>query len=119
MSWKNTADFNAWCNRRGERRSALGRSFEIAVEAVLNGLKDRGLVADFVRNQPNSKEDSMGKDFTVRKMVNGQMLERSFGVTISQKSWQVAKHRYINVPQFLFPIGTNPSTIESRILGLF
>lgn len=108
-------------SRKSERYSEYGRLFELEVEKLLNKMKENGKIFSFVRHLPHTPEDLAGKDFTVTKLVNGQTLEISFGVTISARQRQLNEHKmcHPNVPQFRFPIGTNPSTIEKRILELF
>lgn len=106
-------------NRRGERYSGIGRKFEGEVGDLLQKLQDEKLIAGFIRHPPNSPEDSEGRDFTVTAMIGGKEARRSFGVTISLKSWQESKILHPDVPQFCFPIGTKPETIRKRILDLF
>ena len=108
-------------NRKSERYSEYGRLFELEVEKLLTKMKEQGKILSFVRHVPNTPEDYAGKDFTVTKMINNETVERSFGVTISlrYKNFNEHKLRHPNVPQFRFPIGTNPSTIEKRVLELF
>ncbi|MEK7546222.1 MAG: hypothetical protein AAB554_04070 [Patescibacteria group bacterium] len=106
-------------HRRGERYSDIGRKFEAEVEGILQKMQDEKLIVDFVRHAPNSGEDRDGRDFTVTAPAAGAPAERSFGVTISLRSWQDSKILHPDVPQFCFPIGTKPETIRARILELF
>ncbi len=119
MGWKNKTDLHAYLARHRARMSRHGRTLEDDVERLLEKMKARGDVSLFVRNSANSAADAEGKDFTVTKKVDGVDVVRHFGVTISTKSHNNAKVRYPDVPQFHFPIGTNPTTIEKRILELF
>lgn len=106
-------------NRRSVRMSKLGREFEQEVLKLLNRMVEDSKLASAVYNAPFSREDREGKDFTVGKLVNGEIVYRSFGVTISLLSYSKGKVLHHEVPQFCFPIGTNPSTIEKRVLALF
>ncbi|OHA26105.1 MAG: hypothetical protein A3C06_00860 [Candidatus Taylorbacteria bacterium RIFCSPHIGHO2_02_FULL_46_13] len=99
--------------------SEYGRAFESTVEGYLQKLLDFGQIKSFTRHPPRSPEDYGGRDFTVSKEVGGVSVERSFGVTISIRSWNRGKRLHPAHPQFCFPIGTNKETINRRILGLF
>lgn len=109
----------AFSDRRAERMAKQGILLEIEVERILSKMKLQGKISDFAHYPRNSEEDSDGRDFTVIKLVGAQTEERSFGVTISLQSWQLARIRHSDVPQFCFPIGTNPETIEKKISQLF
>ena len=115
----NSHKFRAWAKRHGDRLVAEGRRLEKDVEAILLRLETRGDITSFTVHPPYSQEDYAGRDFTARKQVDCVLVERSFGVTISPKSWRRAKQTHPATPQFCFPIGTNTDTIERRILGLF
>lgn len=119
MAWHREKNFLAWQARRAERMSKQGRLLEDSVTAILQELKDAGRLDDFAAHPPHSDEDGEGKDFTAVKIVGGEQLRRPFGITISARSWNEAKARYRDVPQFCFPIGTNKSTIVRRVLELF
>lgn len=119
MGWKTTADHKKYLKRHGARRAHMGRAQEENVENILAKMLSHGLIADFKRSRPNSKMDAEGKDFEVVKLVDGALVVRHFGMTISMKSRNNARVRYPDVPQFTFPIGINPSTIEKRVLELF
>jgi hypothetical protein len=119
VGWRTTANYKEYLKRYGARRARLGRAQEENVEAILLKMREQGLIADFKRSRPNSKMDAEGKDFSVTMLVGGVEVVRHFGMTISMKSRNNARVRYPDVPQFVFPVGTNPSTIERRILELF
>ena len=119
MRWKNKKDFQAYCKRRSERMSRLGQELEKQVENILLQMWEERLICAFAHNPANSLEDSQGKDFSVTQETGGEETVRHFGVTISMRSWQKAKGKHEDVPQFHFPIGTNKKTIEKRILELF
>ena len=106
-------------DRRRERYSEIGRQFEGEVAELLRKMQDEKLILSFVRHAPHSKEDHDGRDFTVTGLVEGRPVERSFGVTISQRSWSDSKILHPHVPQFCFPIGSKPETIRARVLELF
>jgi len=120
VGWKNQKDFRAYCARRSDRMSKLGRDLENEVERILMRMwwEDRS-ICGFNRHPANSFEDFQGKDFSVTQETGGEETVRHFGVTISTRSWRDAKLRHPEVPQLHFPIGTNPKTIEKRILELF
>lgn len=105
--------------RRSERYSRLGREQEFWVEKILVDAVECGELLGAVRHSPNSAADFAGKDFTVKKKVGGQVVIRSFGITISHNSWNRAKINHRDVPQFCFPIGTKPETVIMRVLDLF
>ncbi|MBI2642257.1 MAG: hypothetical protein HYW97_00185 [Candidatus Wildermuthbacteria bacterium] len=77
------------------------------------------MISNYTRHPPNSAEDHNGKDFTVTKMVGNTLFLQSFGVTISMRNWPESVNQHPNIPQFCFPIGTKPETIQKRILKLF
>lgn len=107
-------------NRKAQRRADLGRKFELTVAGLLSKMVEKGSLTDFLYNQPNSLADQQGKDFTViQTSKSGEKIIRSFGVTISHRSWGRAKIKHPDVPQFFFPIGTKFATIEETILKLF
>ena len=115
MAIKDFAGFRA---RRSQRMANQGIVLEDTVEKLLEKLKDEKKILGFTRHPHNSKEDSSGKDFTVIFDSNGYEDERSFGVTISLRSWHDAKLMHRDVPQFCWPIGTNTTTMQERILKL-
>jgi hypothetical protein len=106
-------------NRRGDRYSEIGRKFEGEVAELLQKMQDEKLILGFERHAPNSTEDGQGRDFTVTALLAGVQVEKSFGVTISMRSWNEAKVLHPEVPQFCFPLGTKPETIRARVLELF
>ena len=116
---KNKAMFKKLCNRKSQRFAALGRKLEKEVAELLEKMQESGLIESFVYNKPFSEADCQGKDFTVRLSIGDEVVERSFGVTISYKSWGDSKVKHPDVRQFCFPIGTKPETIQKRVLELF
>lgn len=119
MSWSNSRKFREWAKRRMERGSKRGRALEAEVEQLLSKMKEAGKIDGFICNPPNSPEDRDGKDFAIMQVIDGEETWRSFGVTHSAKCWHRAKWLHSNTPQFCFPIGTNPGTMEKRFLDLF
>ncbi len=105
--------------RRGLRMARVGRDLEVKVKEYLQEMTYSGVIYSFIRHEPNSPEDKDGRDFTVVKQINGEIISRSFGVTISLHSWSQSKRLHPTHPQFCFPIGTNKETIVKRILELF
>lgn len=105
--------------RKGERKAQRGRDFEGDVFKMLQRMQDEGHFEDVAYHAPNSTEDHDGKDFTVAIALEGKRIEQSFGMTISLSSQKNAQGRYPGVPQFHWPIGTKPETIQKRVLALF
>ena len=95
-----------------------GFVLEETVEKILQQLQANGAILRFVHHPRSSPEDRAGKDFTVVFSVDGKEVEHSFGVTISQQYLSEHKMMHPNVIHFCWPIGTNPSTMEKRILEL-
>lgn len=97
----------------------LGRGLEAIVFAMLVKLCETKKILGFRYNEPNSPEDLDGKDFAIFYLdKNGEENIANFGVTISLRSWHRAKLNHSDTPQFCFPIGTNPATMEATILKL-
>jgi hypothetical protein len=119
VGWVTTARYKEYLKRHGNRRARMGRAQEENVEEILKKMLSQGKISGFKRARPNSKMDAEGKDFEVVKLVGEVEVVRHFGMTISMKSRNNARVRYPTVPQFTFPIGINPGTIERRILELF
>ena len=105
--------------RKSERYSAIGRAFEQEVAAILERLKEEELISDFVAHSPHSEEDHEGRDFTCMRRIGDETHARSFGVTISMRSWNASRIKHPDTPQFCFPVGTKPETIRKRVLALF
>ena len=106
--------------RKAERYSELGKEFENFVANILSKIAEKKKIFGFTQNPANSSEDRQGKDFTVWvKKENDEVSTRSFGVTISHKSWNDSRLRHPDIPQFFFPLETKPETIEKKILDLF
>ena len=120
MGWRTTRDFRKHQERRMTRYAREGRKFEQEeMKRILQKMQDAGKICGFEIFTPNSPEDREGKDIKASKMAGEQMADVYFGVTISMRSWNNAKRFYPDVPQFCFPIGTKPETIEKRVFGLF
>ncbi len=119
MGWKSTADWEAWCARRSQRIARRGLVLEGEVEQILQAMQAAGTIQSFTHHQKFSSADCDGKDFTVRKEINGTIVDRSFGVTIAQKSKNRAEFLHDGTPQFWLPIGTKPETIRRKIEALF
>lgn len=115
MAFKNLESIRKYSDRRAMRRAAVGIELEDTVEQILFKMQSSGKILRFIRHPHNSPEDYSGKDFTV--FFSGEAA-RSFGVTISNRSWQRGKIIHCNVTQFFWPIGTNKETMEKRIMGL-
>ena len=106
-------------NRRGARFSAYGRELERKLEEMLARMQEEGTITSFVRHEPNSAEDAAGKDFSIILGEDEGAVTVSFGVTISQKSWDEARGVHPDVPQFWFPLNMKPETMRKRVLSLF
>ena len=118
MSFKNKQAMQDFCARRANRMAEVGVGLEDTVEKVLQKLQSDGGILRFTRHPHNSTEDRSGKDFTVVFNHEDKEIEHSFGVTISNRSWQRGKVIHHDVTQFCWPVGTNTQTMEKRILGL-
>ena len=97
----------------------VGVELEDRVAVMLGGLQQQGQIDVFNRHEHHSDEDHAGRDFTIWKIVGGERVEKTFGVTISMRRWNYSKCLHPDVKQFCFPIGTNDTTIQRRILELF
>lgn len=109
-------------DRRSNRYSKLGRDNEIiASEELEKATNPDGspMFCNVVRHEPNSKEDQSGCDFTVSRVVDGETVCRSFGITISRRNLGEAKMKHPEVPQFHVPLGFNPQTLIRNVLKLF
>lgn len=107
-------------DRRSQRKAAQGRVFENSVMvALLEKMKEEKKIFDFIYHEPNSPADREGRDFTVKQILLGEIIERSFGVTISLNSQQESRIKHPAVTPFFFPPETKPETIQKRILSLF
>lgn len=114
MAWKNSGAFKEWKDRRSQRYAERGLGLEDEVETLLTKMRDAGEIDSFSRHARNSPEDCDGRDFTIVQSDK----DASFGVTISIRSWNEARLIHPDVPQFCFPPGTKPETMEKRILNL-
>ncbi len=114
QSWK---EING---RKSQRYAEFGREQELLVETFLRDAKDgeENLFIEVVRTEPNSPEDEQGCDFIVKRKVNDLILERAFGITISQKRRRISKGMH-DAPQFYVPIGFNTDRFLKKILDLF
>lgn len=119
MGWKNKSDMKGYQDRRSERMSKQGRALETEVEKILARLLAEEKISGFTFHKPNSKEDGDGKDFTICGKTGEEEASMSFGVTISLRRWRESRVKHPDVPQFCFPLGTKPETIEKKILSLF
>ena len=117
----NSREWREAIGRRSERRGRWGREAEAQVATLLHRIKENGLIRGFIYHQPNSEADSSGMDFTVFKDVAGQVVERSFGITISVRCLNRHRviHRGAGPDQFCFPINMSPEKKVKRILSLF
>jgi len=119
MGFRNREHLRMYMSRKSERYARVGRELELEVEHILAEMVERGLLITFIHHAPHSAEDTEGKDFSMQKFVEGMMISRSFGITISQKSWQRAMLQHPKTPQFCFPIGIKRETMQKRIHELF
>ena len=106
--------------KKSERGKDLGGLMEERVEKLGLILVERGDLSEFVRHEPNSKEDSAGKDFTATKIINGELVQRSFGITISgEKKRIVSQSLHLDVPQWWTPWEMRDENIQKKIVSLF
>ena len=119
MGWMNKHK-KEWNERKAQRYALEGRKFEQEeLPKILQKMLDGGKIVEFEIHTPNSSEDTAGQDARVRALNNEQPVDKYFGVTRSLRSWKEAERMHPHTPQFCFPIGTKPETIEKRILQLF
>ncbi len=119
MSWRMGHARQAFFDRHSDRIARRGIDLELTVEKILQDMQGTGIISSFTHHDHNSYSDRCGCDFTVRNLVGGRQVERSFGVTISQKSQNRSKVLHMGIPQWCLPVGTKRETIERKILGLF
>lgn len=108
--------------RKSERYSKLGKENEKIVVGILESATNKArtpLFSKVTLNEAYSPEDLNGKDIRVEMEIDGKIVARSFGITISRRGWECDRAIYASVPQFYFPIGVNPETVIKRVLGLF
>ena len=105
--------------RKSFRRSLMGRKQEATVLEILEQAQRKGQFLKVELHQPNSAEDRSGKDFTVVKIVGQEKVEKSFGITISERRNGYSKMVHPDVPQFWFPLATKPKTIIKTVESLF
>lgn len=111
----------AYANRKSERYSEQGRIMEKRVRDILNNTLINGipLFLEVIYHQPHSKIDCEGADFTVTKKVGQQLLQISFGISISQHICEESKAKHPDKLQLCFPIGISDRRIIERVEELF
>lgn len=115
-----TLRFQAGRDRRSERKSRLGRELEERVHAIGRSMVDSGCLQEFTYHGTNSQEDQEGKDFTAAVIVDGERVERSFGVTISGNGvTDLDSVLHPGVSSWSLPWNTKDETIRMKILALF
>lgn len=102
--------------RRSERYRKVGEERENLIADIL---EKSGKFFKVIHHEKWSQPDMNGKDFTCCKIIDGKHISKSFGVTISNKSWKKSKNMHPGVIQIYFPINTKPETIIKRIESLF
>ncbi len=107
-----TAKRKAFAERKSNRYSQYGREQE---RNVLDILKGSGIFSRVILHEPNSIEDTEGKDFTV--WLGDEF--RSFGITISCKCWKEAREKHPDIPQMLIPLGITPQRVIDKVHSLF
>ena len=96
-----------------------GRNFEDKVERIMIQMCNRGNLSSVIHHPPNSFEDQNGKDFTVSKVINGEIVTKSFGLTFSMSRELRATKKHPDVPQKYIPLWASDKEIEDTILSLF
>ena len=94
---------------------------ELIVENALRNATEDGMnvFQRVVRHKPRTPEDHAGADFTVDKLVDGNLKCVSFGITISMSSWEKSKKLHTDKPQLFIEYGTSDNRIVQRIQDLF
>ncbi|MCL5407079.1 MAG: hypothetical protein M1429_01100 [Patescibacteria group bacterium] len=108
--------------KRLAKRSRIGRYQEGVVKKILEDAidpKGQPVFCQVILHQPNSLEDQQGKDLTVVKEVSGELVDCSFGITISQKSILRSRENHPHVSQLYFPPGTSAEMIIFEVESLF
>jgi len=106
--------------RKAGRYAAEGKKQEGVIEELLRGAHDESglLFLEVTRTESQGELDEQGCDFIVKRAIQGEVVERTFGVTISARSQKRAKARHA-VPQFHVPIGFNAERFVKKIYDLF
>lgn len=107
--------------RRSDRYANIGREQESLLEEILLSARDeRGvhLFCEVTRTAPNSELDEAGCDFIVKREIQGVVVTRTFGISISARSVRTSRLKH-DIPQFHVPIGFNRERIIARVLQLF
>lgn len=115
---KGEAYIPEYIKRRAQRRSELGLQNEDRVLDILEQAVDKGRFSSFRKTRRSGPEDFSGKDFIVKKIVHGEVVEISFGVTISLKSQQTALLRH-GLPCFLITPEMKDETFLRKVDKLF
>jgi hypothetical protein len=106
-------------NKMRNSRANIGYWMEDTVEKILETMvKDKKLLS-FKRSKPNSRQDREGRDFRVTKLVQGQKISISFGITISLTGVIRHKCKHPDVPQLLMEPTISDERIAEKILSLF
>ena len=112
----------AFLKRKKERYSRIGQSSENEIEEILKNEKDsRGesVFSKVLHHKKYGFKDRDGKDFTVYRTVGDLTLFRSFGVTISERSYYQAKVKHPATVSIYTPIGFNRDNFIKKVLALF
>ena len=107
-------------NRHADRRNKLGREMEGRVNDIGQNMVEGGELEEFIYHEPNSPEDQEGRDFTAVMVIDGERVDRSFGITISGNG-VAALDRVLHpkAAQWSLPWNTKDETIRGKILRLF
>lgn len=105
--------------RKNERRSRYGLENEERVRALLERTVDDGIFLGFRRTTKDGPEDQKGVDFVVQQKIGEVVVERAFGVTISQKSQRKSQLRHPTIPDFIILPQMKDTTIIAKIEKLF
>lgn len=96
-----------------------GRNFEERAERIMIQMCHRGELSLVQRHKPHSSDDHQGKDFTVEKIINGEAVTKSFGITFSMSRQFRAEQLHPGVPQKYIPLWSSDKDIEETVLSLF
>jgi hypothetical protein len=100
------------CGNKGHR---FGRRFEKRIEDLLVIMKKEGLIDQWQRYKPHSKEDRSGYDFSVYREDE----KVDFGVTVSSVGFRRAKHNHPGVTTLRFRPHSTDDEIIKKISEIF
>lgn len=108
--------------RKRRRYSKIGRQMECEIAEFLGQAEDdqgNRIFERVIRHRPWSPADLRGKDITVFLKEEDRVRTKSFGVTISIRSFHRSAAIHPRVPVFFTPVNYNREHLVGKILALF